>query len=76
MPGYQDSKHDIVLAIMDWVEKGKAVDQLVVTKFKNDNVTQGVHRQRPICPYPQNTVYEGKGNVNASDSWSCAPYDS
>lgn len=74
VPGYEDSKHDILLALMDWVEKGKAVDSMIVTKFHNDTLADSVVRQRPICPYPQQTVYDGHGDINVAGSWSCEPH--
>jgi feruloyl esterase len=62
VPGYEDAPHDVVLAIMDWVENGKAPSQIIATKFKNDTDTsQGVLRQRPLCPYPQIARYKGGG---------------
>jgi feruloyl esterase len=72
VPGFEDKEHDALLALMAWVEKGDAPDYLIATKYKNDNYTQGVVRQRPICKYPGEAVYNGHGNVNASSSWSCA----
>ena len=74
VPGYEDPKHDALLALMDWIEKGNAPDSIITTKFKNDDPSQGVVCQRPLCPYPQQTVYDGHGNVNASGSWSCKPH--
>ncbi|KAJ5938993.1 ferulic acid Esterase/Feruloyl esterase [Penicillium verhagenii] len=69
--GYQDREHDVVRALMDWVENGVAVDKIVATKFKNDDPSQGVVRQRPLCPYPKKTVYNGNGDINDSESWHC-----
>ncbi|KAJ5636349.1 ferulic acid Esterase/Feruloyl esterase [Penicillium longicatenatum] len=71
VPGYQDREHDVVRALMDWVEKGVAVEKIVATKFKNDDPTEGVVRQRPLCPYPKQAVYKGKGDLNDSASWNC-----
>ncbi|KAI0888727.1 tannase and feruloyl esterase [Annulohypoxylon maeteangense] len=72
VPGFQDPKHDALLALMDWVEGGKAVDQLIATTWHNQTVTSsGVLRQRPLCPYPKNAVYDGVGDVNDAQSWNC-----
>jgi feruloyl esterase len=71
VPGFNDSKHDIVLAIMDWVENGTAPDYLVPTKWFNDNPADGVEIQRPICPYPQLALYSGSGNTSLSANWHC-----
>ncbi|GKZ38000.1 hypothetical protein AbraIFM66950_009892 [Aspergillus brasiliensis] len=71
VPGFNDSKHDLVLAIMAWVENGTAPDYLVPTKFKNDDVADGVDKQRPICPHPQLAKYKGSGDVNKAENWYC-----
>lgn len=46
VPGFEDKEHDALLALMEWVEKGDAPDYIVTTKWKNDDPTQGVERQR------------------------------
>jgi hypothetical protein len=45
---------------MDWVEKVVAVDKIVTTKFKNDDPSQVCVASTACCPYPQQTVYDGK----------------
>ncbi|KAL4951396.1 feruloyl esterase B precursor [Aspergillus filifer] len=71
VPGYQDAKHDVLRAIMAWVENGTAPDAIVATKFVNDDPAQGVDRQRPLCPYPDVAVYDGEGDVDEAASWKC-----
>jgi feruloyl esterase len=68
--GYQDREHDVIRALMDWVEKGVAVDKIVTTKFKNDDPSQVCVASTPVCPYPQQPVYDGKGDDDAA-SWHC-----
>jgi len=70
-PGYEDAKHDIVLAMMDWVEKDIAPEELIATRFYDDLAANGVQKQRPICPYPQQAVYLGQGNADHASSWRC-----
>jgi feruloyl esterase len=53
VPGFADSNHDALLALMDWVENGKAVEKLVATKFRNKTISMGVQSQGPLCTYPQ-----------------------
>jgi len=31
-----------------------------------------VKMTRPLCPYPQTAVYDGKGNPNDAASFACA----
>ncbi|KAI1111996.1 Tannase/feruloyl esterase [Nemania sp. NC0429] len=72
VPGYKDAQHDILLALMDWVEKNVTVDQVVATTWNNPtNVSSGVLRQRPLCPYPEVARWDGHGELNEAGSWSC-----
>ncbi|KAI1373869.1 tannase and feruloyl esterase [Hypoxylon crocopeplum] len=72
VPGFQDPKHDALLALMEWVEGGKAVDQIIATTWHNSTVpSSGVWKQRPLCPYPKSAMYNGVGDVNDAQSWNC-----
>lgn len=71
VPGFSDAQHDIVLAMMDWVEKGVAPNSVIATKFEGDSNKNVVVNQRPICTYPNEAKYDGTGNVNSSSSWAC-----
>ncbi|KAJ5263642.1 tannase and feruloyl esterase [Penicillium angulare] len=72
VPGYRDAKHDIIIAMMSWVENGTAPDSIiVVTKWKNDTTATDVLRQRPICHYPYQAKYHGKGDPDEASNWSC-----
>jgi feruloyl esterase len=54
--------------IADWVERGRAPDRLIAQKRGAD---ARVSNARPLCPYPQRAVYDGKGGVNEADSYVC-----
>ena len=71
VPGFEDPQHDIVLALMAWVENGTAPASLTATEWQNRNVAEGVTIQRPICPYPQQAKFQGGAAEDAS-SWVCA----
>lgn len=71
VPGFQDARHDVVLALMRWVEEGIAPEELVATKFVDDDVGKGVRRQRPICAYPGRAKWDGKGDPDMEESWKC-----
>ncbi|KAI1428183.1 Tannase/feruloyl esterase [Xylaria sp. FL1777] len=72
VPGFQDAQHDILLALVDWVEKNVTVDQVVATTWKNStDASSGVLKQRPLCPYPQMARWDGDGDPNNATSWSC-----
>lgn len=71
-PGFEDARHDVFLAVMDWVEKGKPVDEIVATTWtKFNDPSSGVLRQRPLCPYPKKQTYDGKGDEKKPESFYC-----
>ncbi|GME32449.1 Feruloyl esterase b [Neofusicoccum parvum] len=71
VPGFEDGRHDALLALMEWVEEGTVVEEIVATKFVDEDVSKGVERQRPLCAYPKQAVYKGTGDVDAAESWEC-----
>lgn len=72
VPGFRNPKHDILLAVVDWVEKGRVPHEIVATYYINDTVANGVGKQRPLCPYPHKAVYDQRGDVNQAKSWKCS----
>lgn len=57
------------LAAMEaWVEEGRAPDMLTARKFDEEGVET---RAMPLCAYPARAVYDGTGDVNLAESWSC-----
>ncbi|KAF2194391.1 feruloyl esterase B precursor [Zopfia rhizophila CBS 207.26] len=76
VPGFSDAKHDVLLALMDWVEKGTAPDSIIATRYANDTEHTAVSSQRPLCMYPKQAKYKGTGDQNDAGSWECKlPYD-
>jgi Tannase and feruloyl esterase len=65
--GVGPDRNDAVTAVIDWVEKGKAPDQLVASKVTNGQVV----RTRPLCPYPQVARYKGQGSIDEASNFSC-----
>ncbi|TFK53657.1 feruloyl esterase-like protein [Heliocybe sulcata] len=65
-----DPVHNVVSAVVSWVEDGVAPDYFIAAYYQNNNQSQGVAFTRPLCKYPQNVVYAG-GDVNQSTSFSC-----
>ncbi|EUC56725.1 feruloyl esterase B [Rhizoctonia solani AG-3 Rhs1AP] len=63
-------QYDMILATMNWVEKGVAPRSLIGTKYNNNNISDGAAFTRLFCPYPQEAIYRG-GDVNAASSYSC-----
>ncbi|PCI53352.1 MAG: tannase/feruloyl esterase family alpha/beta hydrolase [Alphaproteobacteria bacterium] len=61
---------DLFAQVTNWVERGIAPESVVATASKPEyfNVSE---RSRPICPFPKQAIYNGTGNVNIADSFSC-----
>lgn len=61
-------KVDWLGAISDWVENGTAPDRLVASRLDEDGKSE---RTRPLCPYPQVAIYDGRGDSNDATSFTC-----
>ncbi|HET7217305.1 MAG TPA: tannase/feruloyl esterase family alpha/beta hydrolase, partial [Vicinamibacterales bacterium] len=58
---------DMLAALEQWVELGKAPDAIVAT-----HATGGVvDRTRPLCPHPQVAVYSGSGSTDDARNFTC-----
>ena len=72
VPGFEDAEHDALMALVDWVEEGRAVDRLVATTWREPmDPASGVRRQRPICAWPRRAVWDRRGHVDDAASWRC-----
>jgi Tannase and feruloyl esterase len=69
--GPGDAGHDTLFALDRWVEQGQAPDQIVATKYVDDDPGQAALSTRPLCPYPQTARWDGKGDVKDAKSFSC-----
>jgi feruloyl esterase len=58
---------DMVSALEQWVELGKAPDQIIASHSKNGVVD----RTRPLCPYPSVAMYKGTGSTEEAASFVC-----
>ena len=73
VPGFADDpRHDVLLALLDWVERDAPADAVVATTWHEPrSPSTGVLRQRPLCAYPSVAVWDGVGDVDRAESWSC-----
>jgi feruloyl esterase len=71
VPGFENKEHDVLLAMMAWVEQGEAPSFVVGTKYVNDTLHSDVMMQRPLCMYPQQAKYTGSGDVDDAKNWKC-----
>jgi len=58
-------RFDMLSAIVDWVEKGRAPDQVTATGAAFPG------RSRPLCAYPKHAQYAGSGDSESAASFSC-----
>ncbi|KAF1840637.1 tannase and feruloyl esterase [Cucurbitaria berberidis CBS 394.84] len=65
-----DRQHNVLKAMVDWVEKGDAPEDIEGTKFVNDTVSQGVDFTRRHCKFPARNTYTG-GDYKKPSSWKC-----
>ncbi len=65
--GVGPDRNDAVTAVIDWVEKGKAPDQMIASKVTDGTVV----RTRPLCPYPQVARYKGQGSIDDAANFKC-----
>jgi len=66
--GEGPNSFDALSALEEWVERGKAPDQIVASHSTNG----AVDRTRPLCPYPQVAHYNGSGSLDDAGSFACA----
>ena len=61
------STFDMLAALEQWVDTGKAPDRIEASRVRNGQTD----RTRPLCPYPQVAVYNGSGSTDESANFSC-----
>ena len=61
------NQFDMIAALEQWVEHGKAPDRIPAWRRRDGTID----RTRPLCPYPQAAVYDGKGDTNDAASFAC-----
>ena len=64
-PGY--NRVEPLPALERWVEEGIAPDSILGTRVEDGEVV----RERPICPYPDASAWDGMGDPDAAASFRC-----
>jgi feruloyl esterase len=59
-------------AMQEWVEKGKAPDQITYSHREGGGRGGKVYRTRPVCAYPKVAQYKGSGDINDAVNFTCA----
>jgi feruloyl esterase len=63
--GRGPSEVDWIALIRDWVENNRAPERVIVSKTVGNKVTM----TRPVFPYPDEAVYDGKGDPDNEASF-------
>jgi feruloyl esterase len=58
---------DELTVLEQWVEHGKAPDQIVASHARDGKVD----RTRPLCPYPQVASFKGSGSIDEAANFVC-----
>jgi feruloyl esterase len=66
-----DAAHSLRVALEQWVDKGAAPSAVIASKFVGEGPARTM--TRPLCPYPQEARYSGRGDANDAASFTCAP---
>jgi hypothetical protein len=67
-----DAKHSMLAALEAWVEEGIAPSAIVATKYGTDAIpSSGIEKTRPLCPWPAEAEYVGRGDINDAASYVC-----
>ncbi len=69
----RDSEHDVLAALVKWVEQGTAPDKIIATAFVDASPAKGIRFQRPVCPYPKFPNYVG-GDWKSPSSYRCVDH--
>ena len=62
------NQFDTISALEQWVEKGKAPDQVIASRIRDGKTD----RTRPLCPYPKVAIYKGTGSTDDAANFSCS----
>lgn len=68
--GPSTSQFDMLSALVEWVEKDKAPEQIVAKASAASTLTNV--ESRPLCAYPKYAKYDGAGDPKVASSFSCA----
>jgi feruloyl esterase len=69
----QDGSHDVLTALLKWVEEGVAPDKIIANAYNGADVKNGIRFQRPLYPFPKLPAYVG-GDVNVAESYTGKAY--
>ncbi|HEX5739528.1 MAG TPA: tannase/feruloyl esterase family alpha/beta hydrolase [Hydrogenophaga sp.] len=78
--GPATDQFDMLSALVKWVERGEAPDQVIATARgagneggENSEVPAdwAADRTRPLCPWPKVARYKGRGSIESAKNFKC-----
>ncbi|CZT14998.1 related to Probable feruloyl esterase B-2 [Ramularia collo-cygni] len=68
-----EAQKNVLMRMVDWVEKGSdaAPESVTGVKFVNDDPTKGVDFERKHCKYPLRNRCKDPANYKSADAWEC-----
>lgn len=72
-PASNGTAYSLLNSLIEWVEGKNSTGPhtMVGTKYVGDVASAGVKFTRPYCRWPTIPVFNGKGDVNLAENWSC-----
>lgn len=70
-----DPERDVLTALERWVEHGEQPTHLLATRYEDNDESKRVLRTMPLCPFPSMAKFNGSGDVNDANNWSCPAGD-
>jgi len=64
-----DQRSDMLSALIAWVERGDRPEVIRARRFGADDK---VNRTRPLCPWPQEAVWDGSGSPDNAARFQCS----
>lgn len=71
-PPANDPGHDLFQTLIAWTDDRRAPASVTATKFTSASPSKIVF-QRPVCAYPQEAHYTGRGPTSGAASFTCSP---
>lgn len=66
----EEAGGNVLMAMVEWVEGGKAPETITGVKYVNNTSSLGVQMERRHCRWPKRNVFLG-GDAGKVDSWVC-----
>ena len=70
-PPPNDSRHNIEVALREWVESGRAPEGIIATKYNDIDPSHGIAMTRPLCAWPTSATYTGNGDSGDAGNFVC-----